>query len=228
MDMAALAEKTYSLAPGTLAAYLKDKTAYAVPITSGQGEITGFAQAAASIATHLGAKAKVSKTPNIEGIHEAIKAGAEIILTADDNRFIAYDTKTNKIAENDEATARIYVTALEEFKIKDKNVLLIGYGIIGKTAEKILKQKDFKVEVYDKKYTEPLTPETISSYRLIYDATNEGNWLTKEMLHENAKISAPGIPLSLTPEAEKKYKTSLIHDNLELGTASMLAALVAR
>jgi len=42
----------------------------------------------------------------------------------------------------------------------------------------------------------------------------------------NTLISAPGVPLGLTPQALMAASSRLLHDTLQLGVAAMLAAMI--
>jgi len=67
-----------------------------------------------------------------------------------------------------------------------------------------------------------VSPDEIKRYKYIIDATNQGGWLHREMLHPEAWIAAPGIPLSLDQDAYETFSDRLIHDPLQIGVASML------
>ena len=43
------------------------------------------------------------------------------------------------------------------------------------------------------------------------------------MLTPDALIAAPGIPLGLDDETAELFKNQLVHDMLDIGTATMLA-----
>ena len=51
-----------------------------VPITSGLGEIGGFAQSLDAIARHLGMRSQVSHVPDVSGFAAAVESGADIVL----------------------------------------------------------------------------------------------------------------------------------------------------
>ena len=112
-------------------------------------------------------------------------------------------------------------------------VLVLGYGPVGKEMAVALKKKSALVTVYDKDPGKLITAKKhglktiefdseIKNFKLIADATNEGGWLGKDMLDDEALIVAPGIPLSLDKQAQRKFTGRFIHDNLEIGTVSML------
>ena len=56
-----------------------------VPITSGLGEIGGFAQSLDAIARHLGMRSQVSHVPDVSGFAAAVESGADIVIGS---RFI--------------------------------------------------------------------------------------------------------------------------------------------
>jgi len=59
-------------------------------------------------------------------------------------------------------------------------------------------------------------------FKTVVDATNRGGWIHKGMLHPDAWIASPGIPLSLDDETCAEYEDRIIHDYLEIGAAVML------
>ena len=61
----------------------------AVPITSGQGSIGGFSLCISALAHHLGYRSLVTQNTDVSGLHEAMAEGADIIILADDLRFVA-------------------------------------------------------------------------------------------------------------------------------------------
>jgi len=203
----------------------------AVPVTAGLGVIGQFAQSVAAIVRTAGFNCFVTEKSDVDGIYEAYQGGADLIFIADDDRFLAINTKSGKIGENNLATAAGYVAALEAMMdkkgvpMKDAPVLVLGYGPVGKHAEAILLAKGAKVTVFDKDpfQGKPNRPQDIVHFPYIIEATPQSAWITKDMLCPDALIAAPGIPLGLDGEAAKLYKTQLVHDMLDIGTATMLA-----
>jgi hypothetical protein len=45
------------------------------------------------------------------------------------------------------------------------------------------------------------------------------------MLREDAWVTSPGVPLSLDEAAMERYGAHVIHDDLEIGTLTMLGGL---
>jgi len=210
-----------------------------IPITTGLGIIDSFTQSVTAIVREMGFKSFVTDGSDVDGIFEAYKRGADIIYMADDNRFIAMNLNKKKIADNNYATAIGYVTALEgmEGTLAGKEVLLLGYGTLGQEILNCLKKKGAAITAYDKeKYKLILLskndvatiddPSKIAKYRLVIDATSEGNWIHTDMLHPEAWIVAPGIPLSLDDKSCAAFEGRIIHDPLQIGVAVMLGLVL--
>ncbi|MEG0157246.1 MAG: 3-methylornithyl-N6-L-lysine dehydrogenase PylD [Anaerovoracaceae bacterium] len=217
-----------------------------IPITSGEGIIGSFADSVAAIVAEMGFHTIVTGETDVAGLYEAEKEGADIVYFADDNRYLAMNLNQRALAENDRATATGYILALEGMldkqqgeTLRDKRVLQLGYGRVGKVMSELLVKKGAQVTVYDKHWErmeEALEnnlaiiqdPLAIKNFTLITDATSEGPWLNKELLNKEALIAAPGIPYSLDEETEALYPNSSVHDNLEIGTAVMLGMALGR
>ena len=92
-------------------------------------------------------------------------------------------------------------------------------------AEKILENKGARVTVFDKDpfQGKPNRPQDIVHFPYVMEATPQPAWIHSEMLAPDALIVAPGIPLGLDPEAAALFKEHLVHDMLDIGTATMLA-----
>jgi pyrrolysine biosynthesis protein PylD len=65
----------------------------------------------------------------------------------------------------------------------------------------------------------------IADYRFIIDASAQGGWLKSDMLHPEALILTPGVPLSLDEEAHTTFKSQTLHDLLPIGVSVMLATV---
>lgn len=231
LSLLELAAKAAGREPSELRRLSGDVLVAAVPVTAGLGVIGQFAQSVAAIIRNTGFNCIVTEKSDINGIYEAYSSGADLIFIADDDRFLAINTKTNKIGENNLATAAGYVAALEAMmnkrsvKMKDAPVLVLGYGPVGKHAEEILLTKGAMVTVFDKDpfQGKPNRPQDIIHFPYIIEATPQEAWIHKELLSPEALIVAPGIPLGLDAEAANLFKNQLVHDMLDIGTATMLA-----
>ena len=222
---------------GRLEAAIHECEVRAVPMTCGEGAITGFAGVVAQIAAHMGFAARASKAADVSGVAEAAAGGASVVFMADEDVFLALNIRNGKYAENTDCTARGFVCALELAcgGLCGKEVLLLGYGALGRRAARLLADKRAAVTVYDtaaKKAEQAAAdgfraawadPPPYGDFQYIFDATNTGGALDTGILRPGAIIAAPGIPLSLTPDARRAFSATLIHDILPIGVAVMLA-----
>ena len=210
-----------------------------VPITSGLGEIGGFAQSLDAIARHLGMRSQVSHVPDVSGFAAAVESGADIVLMADDDRFVAYNTVTGTVADNARCTALGYSYALRDATggLAGREVLVMGAGFVGSEAVRILRDMHAMVSVADidtEKARRLATyegvgwiedvREAVSTHRLILNAT-PGTIPGHDMM-QGAIVSSPGVPYSFDEEARRRAK-AIIHDPLEIGAAVMLTVAVS-
>jgi len=212
-----------------------------IPITAGKGVIGGFAQSVESIIEKLNFRVSVTKSADVSGLFEAVTKGSEIVFMADDERFIALNLRTKKIADNGDATGKGYVAALYGMAkgLKDFEVLVLGYGPVGSHAADFLIELGAKVAVYDhdpekvnqirnsKIRIEFDLKQALPNYPFLLDATPGKAFISFGDLHPKAVIAAPGIPLGIDAEAYDKCKERLIHDPLQIGVAAMLALAVS-
>lgn len=206
-----------------------------VPVTQGLGIIETFCDQVADIVRYMGFEAFVTEQSDVWGVYEATQKGAGIIFMADDMYFLALNMSKNVVVENSDATARGFVAALEGAAggIRDKEVLVLGGGRVGQAALSFLKCRGAEGIVFD---TDPevlklraaegwktiRTKDKIKKYKLIVDCTPEGDWITVNMLHPEVIFASPGVPLSLTADAQEKFADRIIHDLLQLGVITML------
>jgi pyrrolysine biosynthesis protein PylD len=205
-----------------------------VRITSGLGVIDGFADSLCALLSWLGADVIMPSEADVNGIYHAAAAGADIIFLADDDRFLCLNLRTGVMAENNEATAYGYAEALNLMAggIAGEDVLLLGFGPVGRCALQALKRLGATVVVHDKDHDKQQEAASLSNavcdrdeigrYRFILDATNEGKWLSSGDLHPKAQISAPGLPLSLDDDTRGIYKGKIFSDVLQTGATVML------
>ncbi len=217
---------------------LSSRKAAVIPVTAGLGEITGFTPAVRAILEHLGFTAFITGAADVAGFREALRKKAEIILLADDNSFIAKNTNNSCWLDNDRATARSYLTALEALtgSLKDREVLILGGGRVGREAVEFLLEKQARPVATDikerrlklleenfKQNIKFFSPAevNISRYSCIFDATPARNIITEEMIDDETYLAAPGIPAGFTSRAAERLGDRLIHDPLQLGVAAM-------
>lgn len=207
-----------------------------IPVTSGEGVIGSFSESVAAILRRMGFCPIVTERTDVDGIYEAYSRDAACLFLADDHRFIGINREKNRLTDNNLATARGYVAALEKAAggLEGREALLLGYGIVGQKIHEALIHKNVRVKIYDK--NRPLLAalrndmiledvRDMRKYSLILDATNEGPWMEESMLHPDVWIAAPGIPLSLGEALYNKYKDRVIHDWLQIGVAAMMGEL---
>lgn len=206
-----------------------------VPVTAGEGIIGSFSEAVAAVTFTMGFRSFVTECCDVGGIFEAHKKEADLLFMADDDRYIAFNLNKKKMADNNVATAAGYLTALEEAHgpLVGKEVLLLGFGILGQEFLKRLMKKGISVTGWDIDENRLKAmgwsgasildkPENMQRFKVVIDTTNQGGWIHKGMLHPEAWIASPGIPLSLDEETYAEYEKRIIHDYLEIGTAAML------
>lgn len=211
-----------------------------VPITQGEGIITDFCDAIAAIVRSMGFKALVTEGTDVNGIYEAQVKGCSVLFFADDIRYLALNIGSRKAADNNVCTVKGYIAVLDKMmkkhgkSLKNEEILVLGYGILGKEAEKLLTEMNVKFAIYDKNETlfygkdnrVLKSRDEIKNYGFILDLTNEGGWLSEDDLAEDVLYASPGVPCSLNEIAKKTFSERAIYDNLEIGTAIMLGMAV--
>lgn len=213
-----------------------------IPMTCGQGIIQGFSESVAGIISYLGFNVLIAKNHDAGGVAEAVLSGAEILMMADDNRFVAINIKTGKVSDNGDATGKGYVAALERMckGIEGKNVLLIGTGPVGKGAAIALSRFGAVVSVYDidmlssqrlvgelKEQGFTVNIETdfnlaLERHDILVDACPAKDIIMLEHISENMLIAAPGIPLGVHASGIEQLSKRMIHDPLQIGVATMI------
>ncbi len=214
----------------------------AVPVTSGLGVITGFSGTVAAIVSHLEFETFVTESCDDAGIAEGFERGADILMLSDDENFVAITPGRKKVVDNSRATAKGFVAGLELMKggLTRESVLVLGCGPLGAAATKALIDRGASVAICDIRKERALAalreigqdaPDRIQveeasqivleRYELIFDATNVGNFIEAAHLAPQTYVAAPGMPCALTPEAMAKNRNRLLHDALEIGTATM-------
>jgi pyrrolysine biosynthesis protein PylD len=213
-----------------------------VPVRSGLGVIGGFSSTVAAIVSHLGFDAFVTERGDVAGMAEGIERGGDVLLLADDERFVALTQGRGQVVDNSLATAQGFVAALDLMKggLSGESVLVLGCGPVGVAATRALMDRGASVALFDIRRERASSalleigrgaPERIrveaapypalDRYQLIFDATNAGNFIEAAHLSPGTMVAAPGMPCALTPEAIAKHRGRILHDSLEIGTATM-------
>ena len=210
----------------------------AVPITSGEGLISGFCQGVAVILQHLGSDAWVTEGVDMRGILEATQMGAEVLFLADDTRFVALNVRRARCIDNDLTTADGYTAALAAAAggLHGRPVLLLGLGPIGRAAARRLLEGGADVMVVETDATRlraamtvlpELRPvclaEGLERCDLIFDATPAPDIIHGGDISSSTIAAVPGIPSGFTAEAQKALGMRHIHDPLAIGVAVMAA-----
>lgn len=218
-----------------------------VPLDSGQGVLPGFAEAVRAIADRLGFDAWITGRPDAGGLAEAYRSGAGILVTADEESFIAVNLRTRVVADNNEATARGFVTALSLLAggLAGREALVLGCGPVGRATARHLLAQGARVSLCDirteraRKTAGELGGEGVSlsveedleaallHHRLLFDATPAPGFISERHLTPETRIAAPGVPLGLTAGALRAIGPRLVHDPLQIGTAVMLLEALA-
>jgi len=213
-----------------------------VPLTCGQGVIGGFSEAVAAVAGHLGFESFVTHATDAAGMAEACERMADIVLSADDDCFVALDFHTGRVSDNSVLTARGFVAGLDLMVggLRGRRVLVIGCGAVGTAAVQDLLPRGARVSVHDvnakrmkglsQRARAEITTETapvMGDWELFFDASNGTNIITVEHVREKTLVAAPGMPCGVTDAAAGKLGPRLLHDPLQIGVAAMLVDTLA-
>ena len=239
LDYTMLAAKASGFSESDISRAARSIKVGVVPVSSGQGIIEPFSGSVASVTATMGFQSFVTEKSDVSGIFEAYSKEADIIYMSDDSKYVAKHLHKRKIVENNYATAAGYIAAIEgaNGSLAAKEVLLLGFGTLGREFLKVLKKRGSVVTGYDMNASKRKQMERegvtlltgvkeMKRFNYIIDATNLGGWIHEDMLHKEAFIAAPGIPLSLDSLAKEKYQDRLLHDYLEIGTAAMLGLVL--
>ncbi len=217
---------------------LSDAKIAAIPMSSGLGVIPGFSKIVVNILKYLRFKSFVTTNIDLAGIAEALEEGANILFIADDIHFLALNLKRRYVVDNDVATAKSYVAALEITidGLKGKEVLIIGLGRLGTImVEEVIRRHGIPL-VYDIKHERTTyisnrfshrvrlmksISEGLSSTRFVLNTAPSRNMVTSKMINENHIIYSPAIPHGLTDATVRKLSKNFLHDPLQLGVATM-------
>ena len=214
-----------------------------IPITGGEGLIAGFCDAVAGIASHMGCKTFITRATDVAGLAEAFEKKADIVMLADDHRFIALHVASRRSVDNDIATGKGFAVGLGLMAgdLNKKKALVIGCGPVGRSAAEKLVAMGARVSVYDinsdrsidlaqaLKQSSNATIAVINdiepalkSHKFIVDASPAVDIIQARHVTSDTYISAPGVPIGLDKEARLKIDNRLLHDPLQIGVATMV------
>jgi pyrrolysine biosynthesis protein PylD len=213
-----------------------------VPIRSGLGIVCGFTEAVCGILAHLGFDAWVTGHSDVAGFAEAVDMGGQVIFAADDDRFVAFCPRQEKIVDNSRSTARGFVAGLDLMAggLAGKNALVLGCGPVGRWAAEALLMRKARVRVVDRVAEKAADlagwardtfhttiqvaadpDQALLTHHLILDATNSADVIRAHHVTENTRVAAPGMPCGIAPRARDKMVGRLLHDPLQIGVATM-------
>ncbi len=244
-SLSGIARRAVGIDEGCIKNMLPGLQVAVVPISSGQGILGGFCDAVLSILAHMGANVFVTPTPDVSGIIEAFEKQADVMMLADDERFVALHIQSRQIADNAVCTGQAYATGLRLMTgdLKGKPVLVIGCGLVGGSAAESLVRMGARVSVYDvngeaaKNLVKGIrhTLEThiqlvdtldtaLVRHKLILDASPASSIIHAQHIGPDTLVSAPGMPCGLDDEAKTAIANRMLHDPLQLGVATMLVS----
>ena len=250
-DLVGLAARACGVGEGLARDALAHAAIAAVPVTSGEGVISGFSDCVVAICRQLGCRsATITGETDLAGFAEAVRAQADLVFAADDRRFLAFALARGAVADDDPCTAAAYVAALdaavehrhEHFAggVAGRQVLLIGLGPVGRAAAARLVALGAEVLVAELDQARlaavvtelPVTPVTLDEglrrTRLVLDATPTPDLIGVDWVGDDGIVAAPGLPPGVTAAAATALGERLVHEPLALGVAAMaVQALVA-
>jgi pyrrolysine biosynthesis protein PylD len=236
-DLIGLAASALDLSPEQARSALSGRLVAVVPRTTGQGLIPGFSEALATIAAHMGLEAVIT-APDLEGFREAKRIGASLMLSSDDDLFLARSLKEGdgSVSENGDATGRGYAQALwllSSGSIAGQEALVAGCGYVGMAAAQRLSQLGVRPIIMDldeglARWVAGVVPGALpwepslvrvpQDYRFFLDATPSDRPWPQELMPPDSYLAAPGMPMAFRESPGLK----IWHDPLETGTAVML------
>lgn len=209
-----------------------------VPMTAGQGVISGFGQTVQAIVSHLGFPAYVTVNSDVAGLAEALDQGVKILFMADDQKFVAFNVASGTYTDNSIATGKAFVTALDAAAggLSGQKVAVLGAGPVGTAAVRRVVELGALPVVFDPDHSRAALVQdaypvqladsltgALAVTPLVIDATPVPEIITPDLITPDTIIACPGVPHGLTPEAaEKLSPLKFIHDPLQLGVAAMV------
>ncbi|MBW1979775.1 MAG: 3-methylornithyl-N6-L-lysine dehydrogenase PylD [Deltaproteobacteria bacterium] len=244
-DLRQVALRTIGIQEGSCGLPLQRLRLAVVPMTAGQGIISGFAEAVCAIAGHVGFHSWKTSSSDVAGIAEAYANGADILLLADDQCFLAINSRSRAIADNSRATGESFAVLLDMMVrgVSGRACGVIGCGPVGTASALRLAQMGAELTLCDinDKRARRLASEIrtiaganvqwvrevkalINGSQCIVDATPAARIIDADAIDRDTVIVAPGVPHGLTPEAAAKIGRRFYHDSLPLGVATMALA----
>lgn len=235
--------------PAGVAPLVSQTRVSCVTMTCGMGRIQGFAECLAGIARHLGFSAGVTLATDAAGWAEAYEKEQDVVLAADDGRFVAVNTKTRQVADNSEATGKGFAVALHRLAggVENQSVLILGCGPVGQSACRTLLGLKAVVSLFDidkrrcLRFFQAMATEdksririetdldrALRNHRFLLDATPASDIIDENVITNKTRVSAPGVPCGVTHRGRQILSGRLISDPLEIGVATMLIEALIR
>lgn len=231
--MEAIACKAVNLKPP-----IHKKKAAVITITSGQGVIGEFAQSIAAILKHCKISAEVMGKTDVAGLQQAYTSGAEIVILADDDAFVALGIGSAVHSDNGKATGRGYAAALlaamekQGITATGQEILIIGAGPVGAAAARYVAENHATPIICDlqeqkaKSLAEQIVgartaicPLKQEAYPYIIEASTAADVIHRKDVTAQSIISAPGVPCGVSGSA--RDIATVIYNPLELGVLVM-------
>lgn len=210
-----------------------------VPVSSGEGRIDGFAESLSEIASYLKLRARISSFTDVAGIRDAYEARSDIIMMADDEAFIAFDTNERKLADNSFCTANAYVTALEMAAgtLAGKKVLVVGAGRVGKLGIGMLLNRGANVIVVENDpvaYRWAARERKLETYLMVEEGLRHTDIVLNaspvsipgDLVKIGTVLANPGVPFEPDDECLRRCR-AIVHDPIAIGASAMIAQLIA-
>jgi pyrrolysine biosynthesis protein PylD len=212
----------------------------AIPMTCGQGIISNFSETLCAVAQFLGFEAYVTDRTDSAGLAEAFERHADIILTADDYRFVAIHTGTRRVVDNAQATGKGFVAGLAHMAggLQGRSLLVIGCGPVGQSAALAAARLGARVTLFDIDQNrchmfakshhgrDFMISDTLASALdcndLIVEATPAENVIDLAVISASTLIAAPGVPCGISSHGREALSSRLLCDPLQIGVATML------
>jgi len=225
---------------------ISEKRLTVIPVTTGEGVISGFSATVAAILSFIGFDVTVSQTPDVAGLAAAFQAQAHAVFMADDNCYAAFHLAGNRVATNDVATGRAFAAGLDLMAggAEGKQALVLGCGPVGSNGAEALLDFGFDLAIFDtcREAAERLSgklnpaegarvevvtdlPAALAAIPYIYEATPSTGSIPTRYLTAEKSIAAPGVPLFITGTRHDAVPSRIIHDKLELGTVAMAVGM---
>lgn len=214
-----------------------------VPMTCGQGVIENFAETLCAIALYIGFDGFVARRSDVSGLVEAYERNADLLVLADDDRFVAINTRSRRVSDNSEATGKGFAAGLSHMAggLDFRSVLVIGCGPVGQSAALESARRGATITVFDLLAERCRTlaghpsfsgnvnlhiaddlMAAIGEHDCIIDATPASGFIDAAYLAPGAFIAAPGIPCGVSAGSIEALSGRLLHDPLQIGVATML------